>query len=596
MALQKMGPYKLMGVVGRGGMGTVFRATDPESGKTVAVKALAPTLTLDEHFRQRFESEIQALIKLTHPNIVRLLSYGQDEGNLYFAMELIDGESLFGLQKSGYLFNWREVLRIGLDVSAGLRHAHDRGIIHRDLKPGNLLRDRAGTTKITDFGIAKSFGEAQITGEGNVLGTLDFMSPEQARGESVTVRSDLYSLGAVMYALMTRRPPFAGDTIRETLEKMVEARPRSIIAAAPDVPPEIEEVIFRLLSHDPKRRIATAYALSNLLIEIQRHLRSESEASTAIVTKEIEPKESDGNATAVDDGKATGINKATRHDKKKKTQPTDVIHDPDATRAEPLSSITNESIDTSVDSDEFEIPGANADYFSEVTDQDRKAAVRREDRDEGPRNVLPWVAALALVLAAISIGVYYNVIRRPSADKLWETIAASQEQPISVNRELDQFLDWYPQDRRAHQARQLKSYVSAIQLRNQLKAKANLSGPETLFEIERQFLEHTSSKSWEAFNKLSALITLHTSIEDLDPRSRKCLEAATAYQTRMQLALATMQADERKKIRKSLLRSQSVDDDEARKICNSIVALYGDEPWAADLVKQARTKLAALSN
>jgi serine/threonine-protein kinase len=128
-----------------GGMGTVFRAVDTHNGQTVAVKALAPTLSLDEHFRQRFESEIETMTKMDHPNIVRILGHGQDEGNLFFAMELVEGKSLFMLQKEGVLFDWRQVMRIALDVCAGLQHAHNRGIIHRDLKPGNLIRENTVT-------------------------------------------------------------------------------------------------------------------------------------------------------------------------------------------------------------------------------------------------------------------------------------------------------------------------------------------------------------------------------------------------------------------------------------------------------------------
>jgi eukaryotic-like serine/threonine-protein kinase len=198
--MNQLGPYELLGVLGRGGMGTVYRARHQETGDTVAVKALAQNLTDDEHFRTRFTAEIQALLKLDHPNIVRLLGYGENDGALYFAMELVEGKSLFHLQREIRTFDWRDVLVICRDVASGLRHAHDRGIIHRDLKPGNLIKSADGVIKITDFGIAKEFGVSHDTRD-NVVGTIDYMSPEQALGRPVTARSDLYSLGVVLYSI-----------------------------------------------------------------------------------------------------------------------------------------------------------------------------------------------------------------------------------------------------------------------------------------------------------------------------------------------------------------------------------------------------------
>ena len=213
-----MGPFKLESVLGRGGMGTVYRALNSETNEILALKVLSPGYSQDSHFRNRFESEIKALLKLDHPNVVRLVSYGRYEHNLYFAMELVEGQSLFQMQRDGAKFQWREVIRIAKNVALGLRHAHDRGVIHRDLKPGNLLKAFTGIIKITDFGIAKSFGHNQDTGT-NVLGTVDFMSPEQAKGQPVTFRSDLYSLGAVMYTLLGGQPPFTGNSVEESHEK-----------------------------------------------------------------------------------------------------------------------------------------------------------------------------------------------------------------------------------------------------------------------------------------------------------------------------------------------------------------------------------------
>ena len=180
--MEKLGPYTLESVLGRGGMGTVYRAVETDTCLPLAVKVLAPAVSMDDHFRKRFESEIRTLLKLDHPNIVRLIGYGQEVDHLYFAMELVQGRSLFQLLRDGTRFDWREVIRIGKNVALGLRHAHERGVIHRDLKPGNLLKSDTGIIKITDFGIAKRFGQDQNTGTNVCLLYTSDAADESSRG------------------------------------------------------------------------------------------------------------------------------------------------------------------------------------------------------------------------------------------------------------------------------------------------------------------------------------------------------------------------------------------------------------------------------
>ena len=280
MKIKKLGPYKLLSVLGRGGMGTVYRAENTETGNCQAVKVLAEHFAYDTHFRNRFESEIKALIKLDHPNIVRLISYGQEDSNLFFAMELVEGKNLFQLQRDGKRFDWREVLSITRDIANGLKHAHDRGVIHRDLKPGNLLASTDGLIKITDFGIAKNFGNSSNTGS-NVLGTMDFMSPEQAKGNPVTVKSDLYSLGSVMYCLLSGRPPHRGNSVEETLHNLTRTTPPHITQSVPNVPPELDSLISRMMEPDPEKRVATAQSLLYQIESVEQQLKDYSEAQTA---------------------------------------------------------------------------------------------------------------------------------------------------------------------------------------------------------------------------------------------------------------------------------------------------------------------------
>ncbi|MGH9675799.1 MAG: serine/threonine-protein kinase, partial [Candidatus Acidiferrum sp.] len=206
----RLGPWNIEGELGRGGMGTVYRARaevhSADQPDVAAIKVLAAELAVDPGFRERFQREIDILGQLDHPNIVRFFGSGLERSRFYFAMELVDGPCFDTLLLERGKLPWREVIDLALQVSLALRHAHDRGVIHRDIKPSNLLRakeadqDRPfGIVKLTDFGIASLFASPHLTAAGGVVGTAEFISPEQSTGKPATKRSDLYSLGVVLY-------------------------------------------------------------------------------------------------------------------------------------------------------------------------------------------------------------------------------------------------------------------------------------------------------------------------------------------------------------------------------------------------------------
>ncbi len=210
MQPSQLGPYRILRQLGRGGMGAVYEAEDVESGEHVAVKVLAAHLSDDPGIRSRFLAEIETLKNLRSPGIVRLLSFGEQEGQLFFAMELVAGRSLDQMLRDGIRFDWRTTVDAALAITRALKSAHDHGVIHRDLKPGNLLVTDDGTVKLADFGIAKLFGGEAQTAQGNFVGTADYMAPEQASGKPVDNRADLYALGLVMFAMLSGGPPFRG--------------------------------------------------------------------------------------------------------------------------------------------------------------------------------------------------------------------------------------------------------------------------------------------------------------------------------------------------------------------------------------------------
>lgn len=232
-------------------MGAVYRAKHEETGQTVAVKTL---LTPLESERERFEAEISTLKLLRHENIVKLYGFGQEDGVLYYAMEYVDAPSLATLLKRGRRFTWEEAVYIGVSVCRALKHAHDRGVIHRDVKPANILLLDDGVVKITDYGIAQYFGSSRLTGANQVVGTIEYMAPEQAKAGPLTPRADLYALGALLYALLTGEPPYRARSLPELLRRYNEETPESIRRARPEAPNVLDAFLRELLQISPEKR------------------------------------------------------------------------------------------------------------------------------------------------------------------------------------------------------------------------------------------------------------------------------------------------------------------------------------------------------
>ncbi len=272
MQLQQLGPYRLGKVLGKGGMGTVYEGVDSETGEPAAIKILSPSLAAEEGFRVRFEAEIESLKKLRHANIVRLYGYGEQGGTLFYAMELVQGTSLEDELRSGRRFDWREVTHVGIKLCRALKHAHDHGVIHRDLKPANVMITADGEVKLSDFGIARMFGNTRLTADGGVLGTAEYMAPEQASGGAVTERADQYSLGGLMYSLLAGRAPFRAKTLVEMLQVQRYADPEPVTRFAPQTPAELARIVHQLLEKDPRKRFSNTMILGRSLEAMERGL------------------------------------------------------------------------------------------------------------------------------------------------------------------------------------------------------------------------------------------------------------------------------------------------------------------------------------
>lgn len=262
MERETLGAYELKRLLGRGGMGAVYLARDPRLGREVALKVLSSELARDGAFRERFLAEARSSSALSHPNITTIHEIGRDGDAHFIAFEYLEGETLESVLENGPLPP-EKVLEIALPLASALAYAHSRGIVHRDLKPANVLLTSLGIPKILDFGLAKILDGAvdpesptllRLTQVGMVVGTISYMAPEQALGESVDGRSDVFALGCLLHEMLTGRRPFEGSTVTRVLDRLLHAEPASVSSVRPEVPPELARVVSKALRKKPDER------------------------------------------------------------------------------------------------------------------------------------------------------------------------------------------------------------------------------------------------------------------------------------------------------------------------------------------------------
>ncbi len=272
--LGQLGPYQIEEVIGHGGMGIVLKGYEPTLNRHVAVKVLAPHLATSGAARQRFDREAKAAAAVVHEHVVAIHAVSSADGVPYLVMPFVPGTSLDRRINDTGPMEVSEILRIGMQISKGLAAAHAQGLVHRDVKPANIILEHGiERVMLTDFGLALAVDDASLTQSGVVAGTPQYMSPEQAKGEPVDHRADLFSLGSVMYAMCTGRPPFRAQATLAILRKISESPPRSIGEVNPRIPDWLVEIIEKLHEKSPSDRFQTASEVAELLGRHLAHLQ-----------------------------------------------------------------------------------------------------------------------------------------------------------------------------------------------------------------------------------------------------------------------------------------------------------------------------------
>ena len=405
----RLGPYEILTLVGEGGMGKVYRARDTKLKRDVAIKVLPGSLARSAEALSRFEREARAVAALSHPNILPIFDFGSEAGTTYAVMELLEGETLREPLLRGPL-PLRKALDVGLQVAEGLAAAHAKGIVHRDVKPENIFLTKDGHAKLLDFGLARhdvtrhdpadtrSPTLAAVSEKGVVLGTVAYMSPEQARGETVDFRSDQFSLGVVLYEMLTGKRPFGGASAAETMAAIIRDEPEPVTKLDPKLPALLGWIVQRCLSKDPEERYSSTKDLAKELQSLRAHL-SEAVSATDVAPRRIAPSPPPGPLLG-----AGGRRRARRRDRPPRRQ--SGFFEPDLRPLHPSASRSPFPIDAAPDTLNFNplalSPDGKTLVYAGIKALRSSARPRRDQADPGDRGGVTAPSSLRTVSRSAS--------------------------------------------------------------------------------------------------------------------------------------------------------------------------------------------------
>jgi len=609
MDLNQLGPYRVTKKLGEGAMGTVYKGINNDTGDVVALKLLAHQLAHQEGFRIRFEAEIETLRRLKHPNIVGCHGFGEQTGMLFCAMEFVEGTSLADEQKAGRTFTWRQVVEFCIQICAALKHAHDRGIIHRDLKPANLMLTPEGNIKLADFGIARLYGHSGMTMAGTPIGTASYMSPEQAEGETVTERSDLYCLGCTIYTLLAGRPPFIAKSLPRMMQMHLSQKPDSLSFHAQGVPEELDLIVNKLLEKKPEDRIPTAAMLARSLqavidaVDLRSHTRitpSKALPSTDQNVTIASPSDDlDDSDSAQDSVETRAYQDSDLYELADETV--------DSSSSQTMARTTPDSTFKLNDDtqDSLALPATGQSSSSDtvyITAEEatlHEQEIERERERARPRIISSgtvWIAIFIIVAGAIT-----SYTMRPISAKKLTTIidrcleketGESIEKAATYINELDRL---YPEHSRLEEYKPVLQEARFLRLERKIKKQAKIrlrNAPGS--PIERSYLEainHEETNPELCLAKLNALIDLYRdrSIQK-DKKMLDYLTLAQRQAQRLQEKINEYASEHLVLLNQMIGRAkllQPTDAQAADRICRAIIVLYDQKAWAAPIVSQA---------
>ncbi len=580
-------------------MGTVYMGVDDSSSQTAAIKLLSADMAQQADFRDRFKTEIETLRKLNHPNIVQIFGYGEDEEQIFYAMEFVAGSSLEEQLGRGRAFSWREVTDFGIAVARALRHAHDRGVIHRDIKPGNLLLTETGVLKLSDFGIARLFGSGRLTGSGSVLGTAEFMAPEQADGRPVDPRSDLYSLGCVLYVLLARRPLYNARSFAEMLDKQRFEKPAPLRQFAPDIPVELEQIIHRLLEKEPDLRCATATVLGRRLETMLESFSLSPPAGATQIAVEPVPAVSPvgGDPPPIDPlAQTVASTLAANH-------PALPIGPPAVDTPGSAARGGSPPAEHSPGSPPRAASGGPTARFVPVRPGELDAAPAEQP---GATWISPHTWALVIGIIAVWLLAWY-MLQPPSADALYRRIQRQTEgesapEPSDTALEpaeddIHQFLVRFPQDPRSDRLRDYAERIEMTHLERRLLQAKGVNVQTSLSPVERSYLDalNTARVDLETgIARFQAMIDLFESRKDDSGPNARCIQLAKRRLSEFRQQYEAQSQEQLHAVEERLKEAdelRATDPERAKAIYRAVLVLYQNKAWAKNAVQRAQAAL-----
>lgn len=602
-----LGPYRIGQQLGRGGMGSVYEAEHERTGEKVAVKLIAQHIADEPRFRRRFDAEVKTLQRLRHKGIVRLIGFGEEDGQLFYSMELVEGESLQERIRREKKLDWRVVIDISIQICAALKHAHDIGVIHRDLKPANLILTSDDTVKLVDFGIVKVFGNSEQTAPGSVLGTADYMPPEQATGTATTQRTDLYALGCVMYAMLTGRPPFTGKSVTEVIESLKRDRPVPLDLINPELPEALVELSHQLLEKNPEDRPPTALAVMNRLKAMRAGLQREQTVVHDESATEVGPITSgtqDTSANGTNEAKLGPLNSAsdapTDVRKKKRTIVSRGASELPAVNPVQVTVVSSGSEKTlrpdgSVVEEDDDSERLNTrSHFQTVNDSDTRSSVFRDTLTEKESPWTQWLSIAGMVgVLMIGCGLFIYASRPPTADQLYEAALKGDGGARKA------FMVHCPDDPRFNEILNLDMASELASVLRRLSVKLTpLEGFEEGFVNAMEGRDQDPGRSMESIRQW--LIVYDTPSSGQDPKLKDLIRLAKHEQTQLEIRAPRINVhpNAQKLIDEIYARVQEGEPEATRIYLNGIIEThgkdYGKDSWAQPAVDEARRQLELL--